>query len=608
MNKRRGWVIGLFTFWSISILYGQISPGKLAAAHSQLEGISNCTQCHELGKQVSTQKCLDCHQELKTRIDKNKGYHASSEVKAVSCFTCHSEHHGVKFEIVRFDAKQFNHKLTGYPLTGKHEASDCNNCHKSEYISDAKIRSKDFTYLGLTDQCNICHEDVHRATLDRDCNKCHTTEKFAPASRFKHKDTDYPLTGKHLDLKCESCHKKEEKDRKPFQVFTGIKFSQCSSCHEDVHKKRFGPSCNTCHNDQSFSILNSHIEFNHSITGYTLKGKHKLIDCSSCHKNSLKALSTAFQDFSKTKIEGCIQCHEDIHENKFGQNCVQCHTEQSFKLKEVPTDFDHDLTQYRLEGKHELIDCKKCHISKMTDPIVHDQCMNCHEDYHKGQFVKNNLNQDCAACHTVQNFSESTYGLDQHDKSDFPLNGAHMATSCVDCHLKKDKWTFARIGTQCIDCHEDVHNGKLDNKFYPEKKCLTCHEEASWQDVEFDHALTDFALKGKHASIKCNDCHLLTANKEPSGQVFALASNECISCHEDIHKDQFNEQGKVNCAQCHDFEQWKIPQFNHDQTAFSLSGAHKNVACDQCHRQIEINGVNCTQYKLLSFKCIDCHL
>ena len=79
-------------------------------------------------------------------------------------------------------------------------------------------------------------------------------------------------------------------------------------------------------------------------------------------------------------------------------------------------------------------------------------------------------------------------------------------------------------------------------------------------------------------------------------------------CHEDVHKNQFNEQGKINCAQCHDFEQWKIPQFNHDQTAFSLSGAHKNVACDQCHRQIEINGVNCTQYKLLSFKCIDCHL
>ena len=34
-------------------VYGQISPGELAKVHLQLEGMSNCTQCHILGKKVS---------------------------------------------------------------------------------------------------------------------------------------------------------------------------------------------------------------------------------------------------------------------------------------------------------------------------------------------------------------------------------------------------------------------------------------------------------------------------------------------------------------------------------------------------------------------------
>src|SRR6185503_11348080 len=37
------------------------SPGALAKAHAELEGISNCQKCHEQGKRVTAQKCLACH-------------------------------------------------------------------------------------------------------------------------------------------------------------------------------------------------------------------------------------------------------------------------------------------------------------------------------------------------------------------------------------------------------------------------------------------------------------------------------------------------------------------------------------------------------------------
>ncbi len=50
-------------------LAAQISPGALSSPHSHLEGISNCTQCHELGNKVSDNKCLACHTEI-TEQDK----------------------------------------------------------------------------------------------------------------------------------------------------------------------------------------------------------------------------------------------------------------------------------------------------------------------------------------------------------------------------------------------------------------------------------------------------------------------------------------------------------------------------------------------------------
>ena len=82
--------------------FGQISPGKLTDAHAEYEGIKNCTLCHDLGKQVSSAKCLDCHDEIQALMDTQNGYHSSKEVSEKECFECHSEHHGQKFDMMRF--------------------------------------------------------------------------------------------------------------------------------------------------------------------------------------------------------------------------------------------------------------------------------------------------------------------------------------------------------------------------------------------------------------------------------------------------------------------------------------------------------------------------
>ncbi len=592
----------------------QLSPGDLTKSHADLEGVFNCTKCHDLGNKVSNSKCLSCHKELKTRIDRGAGYHASSEVKKKDCSSCHSEHHGRNFDIMRFDKNKFKHELTGYTLTGAHKTTDCRKCHKTDFIADHELRKRENTYLGLDRGCAACHDDYHQKTLSNDCAKCHTTTAFSPASNFNHAKTDFPLAGKHSTVDCAKCHKKETRNGKDFQVFTGIAFANCNNCHDDPHYSNLGTNCKQCHIEQSFNALAGLKRFDHSETHFPLKGKHKSLDCAGCHTMNATP-TTVFQDRLGLRTNDCNRCHEDVHDKKFGLNCADCHNEDSFRASGSMKNFNHALTGFVLEGKHVGVDCKKCHTSgKFTDPLSHYTCDACHEDYHEGQMASIlGLSPDCDKCHTVAGFSESSFSIADHAKAKFPLDGGHAATPCFACHRTdpQKKWQFRNIGIKCVDCHEDVHVGFIDAKFYPDKTCDKCHETASWQENHFNHNQTQFKLSGAHAKQACMACH---GKKDDTGklpqryQKFANLEANCAACHDDSHGRQFEQEGVTDCKRCHAFDNWKIPKFNHSKTAFKLEGKHAKVACEGCHKPVELNGETVVQYKFKRFECIDCHL
>ncbi len=588
-------------------LEAQISPGDLTQSHADLEGIRNCTKCHTLGDKVSNQKCLECHKEIAVRIDELKGYHASKEVIGKDCATCHSEHHGRKFDMVRFDEDNFNHNLTGYKLTGEHKVIDCRECHIPDFIDDPEIKKKDETYLGLQQDCISCHEDYHQNTLaSNDCASCHSTEAFAPADFFDHEKTKFALKGKHKEVECIDCHQKESRNNKDFQHFADVPFTNCKSCHDDPHQNNLGTNCKTCHTEDSFSALNRIRKFNHSKTKFPLKGAHKKINCAECHQMDEDPKSI-FQDQLGVKTNACISCHDDVHNNKFGSNCAECHNEESFHS--VRTDnFNHSKTDFELVAKHNEVDCRQCHTQSFTDPVEHNTCAACHTDYHEGQFVKNTVAPDCAECHTEEGFDIPLYTIEDHAKTEFPLDGGHVATPCFACHLQDDKWEFRNIGIRCVDCHEDVHEGYIDSKYYPEQTCENCHQTASWFENTFDHSLTAFELQGVHAELECMTCHSLDDKSHQNAyEGFVDLSSQCHSCHENVHEQQFEIDGITDCARCHGFENWDLSDFNHDNTAFRLEGKHAEVACEACHKEIEVEDKIIVQYKFESFECIDCH-
>ncbi|MDP2335074.1 MAG: cytochrome C [Bacteroidota bacterium] len=523
--------ISIFLTVGLSECLAQLSPGKLTLAHAKLEGLSNCTACHELGKTVESSKCLDCHKEIKAMVELKKGYHTSAEVKGKECFACHSDHHGRNFQIVRFDTVKFNHQLAGYELKGKHAKISCSACHKNEFITTKKSqKSVGKTYLGLDTKCLSCHADYHQKTLSADCTSCHGPDSFKPTTEFKHQKTKFPLIGKHADVTCIKCHPKEKKEGKDFQKFSGITFNNCTDCHKDVH------------------------------------------------------------------------------DNKFGNDCWKCHSENSFHQPAGMNTFDHSKTDFLLKGKHQALDCKKCHKGKYTTPIKSSRCTDCHSDYHKGQFSKKEATSDCKDCHNENGFLGSSFTFERHNNSGFILEGAHAATPCIACHKKEKDWQFSDLDKRCVACHENIHKNHIKEKFIPEGKCESCHTVINWNKVTFDHQTTTFQLQGKHAGRTCRDCHFKKENDNLIVQKFAELKGNCEECHTDVHQQQFNANGTTDCTKCHKFENWKAEKFDHNQTRFKLDGGHQNVECKKCHLVNKSNFGPFIQYKNTKMQCKNCHI
>jgi len=525
----------LMTILGTPPAFTQLSPGELSKVHSHLEGISNCTKCHILGKKVSNQKCLDCHTELKARVELRKGYHSSAEVRGKECVTCHNDHHGLNFQIIRFSKEKFNHNLTGFNLEGAHTKKQCVDCHKADFITDPKIKKKKLTYMGVSPACLTCHADYHQQTLSAKCNECHDHAAFKPAKKFDHNKAKFKLNGKHQQVLCITCHKTGIRNGQKFQEFTDIKFDNCSNCHKDPHH------------------------------------------------------------------------------NKFGQNCTQCHSELSFSTIKGVQNFDHNKTNYKLEGLHQKVTCIACHKTKFTNALKYDHCTNCHTDFHKKQFAKQGVSPDCIQCHTVYGFKESKYTIEQHNAGVFPLKGAHLATPCFACHKKEinnndTAWNFKNLGKRCIDCHKNIHKPFMSEKFYPESSCESCHNETRWSLINFDHKRTSFELTGAHTKKTCRDCHYKKDSEGVVRQQFTGLPTVCTNCHKDVHIKQFEKDGITDCTRCHDQSFFKpATKFDHNKTLFPLDGKHKNVACKKCHKVTQNQGLAFVFYKIKDFKCENCH-
>jgi NAD-dependent SIR2 family protein deacetylase len=202
----------------------------------------------------------------------------------------------------------------------------------------------------------------------------------------------------------------------------------------------------------------------------------------------------------------------------------------------------------------------------------------------------------------------SSYTIEQHNQTPFRLEGAHMATPCLSCHKKGEKWSFRDIGKRCSDCHKNIHKTYISEKYYPQSNCESCHNVSRWNSVSFDHSKTSFELSGAHLKKNCRDCHFKTDNEGVVRQQFIGLPAICSGCHTDLHNRQFDNEGITDCFRCHTTESFKpAARFDHGKTKFPLDGKHINVACSKCHKEVKKQEKTFVLYKIKEFKCEDCH-
>ena len=565
MRLLLGVLVGLF--YPPLEAYGQlISPGKLTEAHRELEGINNCTQCHKLGnRSADNALCLDCHQPLANRIDANTGLHAT--VKDQNCASCHKDHFGVEFIPVRFDTLNFEHEETGFELTGSHVEASCRNCHQPEFIVDEDVLAfkgehdaLDKTFLGAADQCIGCHlpDTPHQDQFpETHCDTCHDTEIWEEVPFFDHDEARFTLTGKHIDVACESCHKPlESPTGDPYIQYVDMEFGTCESCHEDNHDGAFGADCASCHETQGWNIVTNleTTSFDHSATGYDLIGSHASLECASCHGKPARSDDLILVQFTSSTLRN------------------------SYPIIEVTN------------------------------------CESCHVDYHEGVFEEEWNSGSCEQCHGEEAFYPSSFDFTIHnDRSSFELTGAHVATPCSACHQPdlSVKPHFDIPNTACNDCHiDDNPHGTQFNEGSEDATCESCHQTGDWLEVAlFDHDETDFPLTGVHDRTACSSCHEADASLGTPFDIVRYRDQEttCVSCHEpdDPHRDQFEGQ---TCESCHNTSSFYIAEFDHDQTEFPLTGEHVNVSCISCHQNEAAPGETpFIRFKPLGTACQDCH-
>lgn len=462
---------------------------------------------------------------------------------------------------------------------------------------------------------------------------------------------------------CTKCHAKGQ----------GLSQEKCLECHKELrasisqgkgfHGRLTDRDCEHCHHEhqgRGFALVEwegGQNRFDHGKTGYALQGKHAKVKCQDCHdprRITDATLKEAIGKGRKTMLGApvtCVGCHFDEHRGQSGNDCQKCHDASAWKPAKG---FDHAKTEYPLTGLHAKVACAKCH-PKVTDPsgkgtfpagvsatylklkpLPFKACTDCHKDPHQNRF-----GPACTDCHVVEGWKivkPRGEAAGFHDKTRYPLKGAHVQVACKSCHptpAGQKKPIFKPLPfAACTDCHWDAHLGQMGKKGTPQAWCDRCHVVQGWQPVRYElaeHQTSRYPLEGAHRAVSCERCHprdAKAAEKVPAALRAELVregrpvkaseftvdrkpdTRACTACHRDVHQGQFAQRmAQEGCTVCHELSSFSKTKFDHGRdTKFKLEGKHGRAACASCHATATgKDGKPYVKYAGAPLACAKCH-
>lgn len=209
-----------------------------------------------------------------------------------------------------------------------------------------------------------------------------------------------------------------------------------------------------------------------------------------------------------------------------------------------------------------------------------------------------------------------------------PLIKGHAELEKKDC-LKCHDAGKGVPDAKCLDCHKSLRPFVVNKKGFHglhTQSCRECHSEHKGRDYDsihlddttFNHKLkTGYSLEGKHADIKCAECHkgVMPPKSVRAGKIRYFGNQaSCVSCHKKDDRHYFKgEWAKKDCIQCHSLKSWKEEvKFDHKKdTGYELLGKHSQMKCADCHTpmnaQKKIMRVTYKWPKLKTAQCLTCH-
>ena len=311
---------------------------------------------------------------------------------------------------------------------------------------------------------------------------------------------------------------------------------------------RFKGACDPCHRPEGWKPARISTKFDHAKFGFPLVGAHAAASCLVCHRSL---------DFTATSLL-CASCHDDPHRSEMGTDCARCHSARSF-VDRGPMVRAHQLTRFPLTGSHAAIDCEGCHRPAAQGQLqfvnTQTECRACHMDAYRSarspDHVAGAFSTLCQSCHSPSAWSRARF---DHQRTGFPLSGAHRATACESCH---PGGRFGGTLKDCLACHQSDYDGAQPphaSSGFAASACASCHNTTSWAGAQFDHDSRWFRIYSRgHAGRwnTCADCHPVASN---------FTAFNCLGCHP--HSDRTETDRKhdgrsgyrydsVACYSCH---------------------------------------------------------
>ena len=224
-----GWFSSEAREYAAQAMHQSVNPGRLSAAHAGLA--KNCNACHTPMKGVDTAKCVLCHANNESLLQRQPtAFHASVS----SCKECHLEHRGVDAKLSEMDHKL----LTSLGMKQMRNAES----QTEELAAYLRVGEKlntgvsPHSRISLTESvldCASCHsnDDRHQEYFGSDCAQCHATDRWT-IPEYKHpspRSTD-----------CSQCHQAPPSHyMMHFKMISArvagkshARVDQCGQCHQ----------------------------------------------------------------------------------------------------------------------------------------------------------------------------------------------------------------------------------------------------------------------------------------------------------------------------------------------------------------------------------------